>query len=228
VKTKRVSKVSKLSAEARATLQPRIVEAAGALFLSRGFVRVTSADIAARLGISKATLYKAFPGKEEILRQVIRRTMNEILGGVERLIDDGSLGFIEKMVALLSFLTSKLSRFEPVLIRDLQRGLPDVWSEIEEFRRDKIYKNFKIILEAGRRGGHFRADIDIDLLLAMFAGLIQEFVNPAAMLRSGLSPSETFESVIKVFFQGILTATGRLDFSSCTPALFEPRKEGAS
>jgi len=217
-----------LSAEARAALQPRIVEAAGALFLSRGFVRVTSADIAARLGISKATLYKAFPGKEEILRQVIRRTMNEILGGVERLIGDGSLGFIEKMVALLSFLASKLARFEPVLIRDLQRGLPDVWREIEEFRREKIYKNFKLILEAGRRGGHFRADIDLDLLVAMFAGLIQEFINPAAILRSGRSPSETFESVIKVFFQGILTDKGRLDFSSRAPALFELRKEGAS
>jgi AcrR family transcriptional regulator len=206
----------------------RIVTAARGLFLQRGFLRVTADDIAGELGMSKATLYKAFPSKEEILRAVVRGIMNEILSQVESLIRDDSLGFVEKMVALFSFLGARLSQLGPVLIRDLQRSVPDIWREVDEFRRDKIFKNFKIILEAGRRQGFFREDVDLDLLLRMFISLIQEFVNPAAILRSGRSPGETFESVIKVFFQGILTDKGRLDFSARTPALFEPRKEGAS
>ncbi len=228
MKTKRVFRVSRGGAGAIPALRPRVLEAAGILFLSRGFVRVTSDEIAARLGISKATLYKAFASKEQILREVVRGTMTDIQAGVERLIDDGSLGFVEKMVALLSFLSNRLARFEPVLIRDLQRRLPEVWQEIEEFRRDKILKNFKGLLRDGRREGFFRADVDLDLLLAMFADLVQQFVNPAEALRSGRSPAQAFESVIKVFFQGILTDKGRLDFSSRAPSLFEPRKEGAS
>ncbi|MBP1661619.1 MAG: comR [Candidatus Aminicenantes bacterium] len=189
---------------------------------------MTSDDIAARLGISKATLYKAFSGKKEILREVIRGFLDDTLAKVERLIGDRSLGFVEKMVALFSFLGSQMALFEPVLIRDLQRCVPEIWREIEEFRQDKIARNFKIILEAGRREGYFRADVDVDLLLAMFARLIQDFVNPASLIRSGRSPAETFESVIKVFFQGIVTDKGRRDFSSKTAALFGPRKEGAS
>jgi AcrR family transcriptional regulator len=228
VKTGKVSKVSKARTEAIGALKPRIVTAAEALFLSRGFVRVTSHDIASRLGISKATLYKAFSGKEEILRAVVRGIMNGVLAEVERLIGDRSLGFVEKMVALMSFLGAMLARFEPVLVRDLQMCAPEIWREIEEFRREKILKNFKVILEDGRREGFFRADVDLDLLLAMFVDLVQGFVNPAAILRTGRSPAETFRSVIKVFFQGILTDKGRLDFSSRTPALFEPRKEGVS
>ena len=208
-------------------LRPRIVEAAEGLFLSRGFVAVTSDDIAACLGISKATLYKAFPGKEAILREVVRGIMNDIQAGVERRIDDDSLGFGEKMVALLSFLGTKLARFEPVLIRDLQRCVPAIWREIEDFRREKILKNFRIILQDGRREGIFRGDVDLDLLLAMFVDLIQVFVSPAAVMRSGQSPAATFRSIIKVFFQGILTDKGRVDLSSRTPALFEPQKEGA-
>jgi AcrR family transcriptional regulator len=209
-------------------LRTRVVEAAGALFLSRGFVRVTSDDLAAHLGISKATLYKVFPGKEDILREVVRGILNDIGGRIERLVDDASLGFVEKMVALMSFMGTRMARFEPVFIRDLQKHVPEIWKEIEAFRRDKIARNFTIILEAGRREGYFRADVDLDLLLAMFASLIQEFINPAALLRSGRSPAETFESVIKVFFQGIVTDKGRRDFSSRTPDLFMPRKEGAS
>ena len=209
-------------------MRTRVLESAGPLFLSRGFVRVTADEIAEHLGISKATLYKAFSGKEEIVREVVRGILNDMGGRVERLVDDGSLGFVEKMVALMSFLGTRMARFEPVFVRDLQKHVPGLWKEVEKFRQDKIARNFKIILESGRREGYFRADVDLDLLLAMFASLVQEFINPAALMRSGRSPAETVESVIQVCFQGIVTDKGRRDFSSLTPALFMPRKEGAS
>jgi hypothetical protein len=154
--------------------------------------------------------------------------MTDISRHVELLIRDGSLGFVEKMVALFGFLGTRLAQFGPDLVRDLRRSAPDIWKEIDHFRREKIFRNFKVILESGRREGFFREDVDLDMLLQMFISLMQEFVNPAALIRSGRSPAATFESVIKVFFQGILTDKGRLDFAARTPALFEPRKEGAS
>jgi AcrR family transcriptional regulator len=228
VKTRRVSRVSKSGSEPAPALKARVLETASQLFLSRGFVQVRSGDIAAELGISKATLYKVFAGKEEILREVVRGHLAAVLSRVERLLDDGSLGFVEKMAALFSVVGTEIGRFGPVFVRDLQRHAPGIWTEIEEFRQDKIAKNFKIILEAGRREGYFREDIDLELLLAMFASLIQEFVNPAALSSTGRPPAEAFESVIKVFFQGIVTDKGRRDFASRTPAMFQPRKEGAS
>jgi AcrR family transcriptional regulator len=206
----------------------RIVRAGAELFLSRGFVRVTADEIAGRLGMSKATLYKSFASKEEILRAVVRDILDEIAASVEGILADGRLSFVEKLVALFSFVGERISLFGPLLIRDIQKGAPQIWKEIDNFRRDKILKNFKVILESGRKEGLFRGDIDLDLLLQMFTYLIGEFINPQAVLRSGRSPAEAFESVIKVFFQGILTDKGRQDFSVRTPALFEPRKEGAS
>jgi AcrR family transcriptional regulator len=208
--------------------RPRIVAAARAMFFDRGFLRVTADDIAAELGISKATLYKVFSSKEEMLGAAVREVMDEIAARVELIIGDDSLGFVEKMVTLFAFLGTRLSQFGPLLVRDIQKSAPRIWKEIDDFRKDKIFRNFKVILEAGRREGFFREDVDLDLLLQMFTSLVQEFVNPAAILRSGRSPAATFESVTKVFFQGILTDKGRLDLSARTPALFEPRKEGVS
>jgi AcrR family transcriptional regulator len=232
VKTKRVSKVLAAKADRNAgrieVVRQRIVAAARTMFFQRGFLRVTADEIAAELGISKATLYKAFPSKEEMLGAAVREVINEMAARVERLIGDDSPGFVEKMVALFTFLGTRLSQFGPLLLGDIQKSAPGIWKEIDEFRRDKIFRNFKVILEAGRREGFFREDVDLDILLQMFISLIQEFVNPAAILRSGRSPAATFESVIKVFFQGILTDKGRLGFSDRTPALFEPRKEGVS
>ncbi len=206
----------------------RIVDAARGLFLAQGFVRVTADDIAAELGISKATLYKEFASKEEILRGVVRAIMAEIIGRVDAIMKDGTLSFVERLATLFAFVGGRLSQFGPIFLRDIQKSAPSVWKEVEEFRRDKLVTNFKIILAAGYKQGLFRGDIDNDLLMRMFLKLVEEFVNPTEILRSGRSPAETFESVIKVFFQGILTDRGRLDFSARTPALFEPRKEGAS
>jgi AcrR family transcriptional regulator len=228
VKTRRVFWVSKRTAKPDPALRARIVGAGRELFLNHGFVRVTADEIAGQIGISKATLYREFESKEEILRAVVREIMSEIVGRVDSLIHDETLGFVEKLVALFAFLGRRLSQFGPYFVRDLQKSAPLVWKEIDDFRRDKILTNFKIILAAGHEQGLFRGDIDMDLLLRMFLRLIEEFVNPASIIRSGRTPAETFESVIKVFFQGILTDKGRQDFSARTPALFEPRKEGAS
>jgi AcrR family transcriptional regulator len=227
VKTKRVFRVSKLRAATELSLRRRILKESGELFLERGFVRVTADEIAGRLGISKATLYKAFSSKEDILRAVVRGILGEISGRVEEILGDDGLGFVEKLVVLFSYVGGRISQFGTLMVRDLQKSAPRVWQEVDDFRRDKIYRNFKVILECGRREGLFRGDIDEELLQRIFAYLIGEFINPEAILRSGRSPSEAFESIIKVFFQGILTDRGRRDFSARTPALFEPRKEGA-
>jgi len=228
VKTKPVSKVSNRKSCRGSALRPRIVEAARDLFLSRGFVRVTADDIAAEVGISKATLYKEFDNKEEILRAVVHALMAVIIGRVDTIMKDDTMSFVERLAALFAFVGGRISQFGPLFLRDLQKSAPAVWKEVEEFRRDKIIINFGVILAAGHKQGFFRGDVDTDLLMKMFLKLVEEFVNPAEILRSGRTPAETFESVIKVFFQGILTDKGRLDFSARTPALFEPRKEGVS
>jgi len=228
MKTKVVSIVSRPKKTRVPEIRPRVVAAARELFLGGGFVRVTADDIAAELGISKATLYREFASKEEILRAVVRDLMAEISGEVGAIMGDDRRGLVERLVALFTFVAGRLSRFGPVFIRDIQKSAPAVWTEIEDFRRNKLVTNFKTVLAAGHKQGLFRGDIDDELMMRMLLKLVEEFVNPAEMLRTGRPPAETFQAVIKVFFQGILTDKGRSDFSSRTAALFEPRKEGAS
>lgn len=203
-----------------------MIEAAEILFLSRGFVRVTADDIAAEVGISKATLYQAFRGKDEILKAVVRRLLAETGAEVDGLLTEKGLGFADRLARLFALIGERLGRFGPLIVRDMQKAAPDIWREIEEFRREKVLSKFKGMLTAGRDQGMFRGDLDLDLLLDMFLRLVESYVNPAEYRRTGRAPAETFASVIKVFFQGILTETGRRDFSARVPDLFETGKEG--
>ena len=55
----------------------RILETALELFAQSGYLGTSMSDIAARLGITKAALYKHYVGKQEILDRIVQR-MNEL------------------------------------------------------------------------------------------------------------------------------------------------------
>ena len=55
----------------------RILETALELFAQSGYLGTSMSDIAARLGITRAALYKHYAGKQEILDRIVQR-MNEL------------------------------------------------------------------------------------------------------------------------------------------------------
>lgn len=60
-----------------AETKERILETALELFAQSGYLGTSMSDIAARLGITKAALYKHYAGKQEILDRIVQR-MNEL------------------------------------------------------------------------------------------------------------------------------------------------------
>lgn len=190
-------------------LRDRIVRTAERMFMSSGFVRVTSDDLAHEVGISKRTLYSVFRSKDEILQAVVRATMEETMKKVEAATGDPDLNFVKRFAAVGNVLAGTLGRITPVFLDDMRRSAPEVWNEIQAFRREKIMKYGRGLFEAGRREGYFRDDLDLDLVLGMFIGLIEAFVAPEAVLSSGLAPAEVLRTVFAVFFNGVLTGKGR-------------------
>ncbi len=213
MRTKKVLSVSKPDK----ALRRRILDSSRELFLRSGFVRVTADDIAGSLGISKATLYRQFASKEDILKDVIRSLLNETVARIEALIRLPQEGLVGRLVELFAFLSEQLTVFGPLLVRDLKRYCPELWAEVEAFRREKIQKNFSRVLEAGMREGVFRSDIDRELILQFFIVLIQEFMNPENLYRNRRSVREVFESIIQVFLNGVLSEGGRREFERRAP-----------
>lgn len=203
----------------------RIVALSRELFLQRGFVPVTTGEIAETLGISKATLYKQFASKREILGASVDSIKTDVLAGVERLVADSSLDFLEKLVRLMTFLGDWLSRLGRVLLRDLRRNAPEVWQEIDRFRREKILVNFSALLEAGVDEGVVRADLDRELVLRMFLSLVQSFIDPDALLESRRSARDALVTLFKVVFEGILTDRARAELAGRRPDPFGADKE---
>lgn len=225
MKTDRVFSVSRRTAAPDGSLKARIVEAARDLFFKSGFVRVRADDIAAKLGISKATLYKEFAGKEEILRAVVGRTVAEMAAAVEAIARDDSRDFVEKTIALMTFLKSVISYLRGPLGQDIERYAPAVWKEIDEFRRKIILTNFKTLIGAGVREGVLRGDIDRDVLVLMWVTLVQNLLTPEMVVRLPRSADAVFEIMIKIIFAGLLTDKGRQKYIAQKGPLTALKKE---
>mgnify|MGYP005833394413 CR=1 FL=1 len=207
------------------SLKDRIVAAARRLFLSSGFVRVTADDIARELAISKATLYRIFPGKEAVLQAVARHLMSDILQAAEKAFFDESMSFIERTAAFTGAVGERFAAISPVFLDDVRRSAPLVWREVEAFRREKILKHFNLLMDCGRREGFVRDDIDPELSLRMFLSLVQNFVTPEAVLSSGKRPAEVLETLLEIFFRGMLTEKGRSGLPAGLLAAARPAKE---
>lgn len=192
----------------------RILETVREQFFKSGFTRVTMDEIASGLGMSKKTLYRFFPGKDELLREVVKLNMREIERGIDAIVQDESRRFVEKLKELMTFLAMRLAKIGPLFMQDLQRNAPEIWKEIEAFRRQKAMSLFGGLIDEGIQKGVFRSDLNQQLLTLMYANLIQSILNAEALSQLPLSASQAFEAISKVLFEGILTDEARANYAA--------------
>jgi TetR/AcrR family transcriptional regulator, transcriptional repressor of aconitase len=190
----------------------RIIEVAGGKFLQFGFSRVSMDEIAAELGISKKTLYLHFSGKDYLVRAVVQKFMKETVGSIMQIVQNPSLDLVDRLHGVFTVVGMGLSRVSHPFLEDVQKYAPEVWAEINDFRHNMIIKNFGKLIDEGVRQGVFRPDLDKELLVEIYAGVIRTMLNPEALLQSRYSANQVFEHIVRVIFQGILTDQARAKY----------------
>ena len=77
-----------------------IVSAVNRLLAEKGFDLMTVDEVAAEVGIAKASLYKHFASKEELAGAAMVRVLNKALAEVERLRNDKAAAPVEQLKAV--------------------------------------------------------------------------------------------------------------------------------
>jgi AcrR family transcriptional regulator len=72
----------------KAATQQRILEAAGQLFVARGYERTTIADVAEQAGVSRATVFWHFSDKAGLFRETFSLLVRPFRDSLERDLDD--------------------------------------------------------------------------------------------------------------------------------------------
>ena len=190
-----------------------ILEAAETLFVDKGFSAVSMSDIAREAGVTKSLIHHHFGSKDDLWKATKTRLMAEYFEAQAQMLENyGTIELLrDSIVAYFRFLqrNPRVMRMmawldiagDPVMIEAGQRV-----SELGEAR-----------LREGQRDGVLRADVEPGFMIDMFIGLVQHWFRsrPPCSTESGSAEADDayLQSLLTVFFEGVLTPTGRQEYA---------------
>ncbi len=189
-----------------------ILERSRALFFERGVSALSMDEIASLQGISKKTLYRFFPNKDELLSAVVEERIAIIAAEATRLGQDTAIPWLERIHGIFSVVGSQIAEVTETVLKDIYYNRPDLWDRLDRFRREHVFGIVTRLLEEGRKKGFVRRDIDGELLPLLFLSAISAVLTPTQIVKLSFPPAKLFDAFISILFGGILTDTARRRF----------------
>ncbi|MDD5305653.1 MAG: TetR/AcrR family transcriptional regulator [Elusimicrobia bacterium] len=195
--------------ESTSETRRRIVEAAHERFRAAGYSPVTMDDIAHDLGMSKKTLYEFFPAKLELLRATRKMRSAACQREMEAIAAE-KLDFFARARKTFGYISQIYSSLTPAYMTDIRRSAPEVWNEIQEFKRTTVRRNMLELIDHGIAHGFLRKDLDRETLVQLYLTMTTALLNPEL---SGWSSGEpiaaAFDVFVRIYFEGLITDSGR-------------------
>jgi AcrR family transcriptional regulator len=204
--------LSNPAAPAALTPPTRIRQAARARLLASGYSALTMDDLAHELGMSKKTLYRHFRSKDELIDAIIEEIGQAIRDRMDSVLASPQLDFTQKLCALVEVIGSNLALASPGMLHDLQRFAPQLYEKIDELRQRNVPYIFGRLIRTGVAEGKVRPEIDPAFAVEFWLQAIRGLVQPAVLERTQLTPRQTLERAIHLFFGGLLSPAGRKDY----------------
>ncbi len=180
------------------------------LSLTVGFHAATMDELSSHTGISKRTIYRYYRSKDELVNAVV----DDFMAGMDRHFNnvmalDGNP--VEKISSLISTMFQQLKFLNPLIMKDIQKYYPHIWSRIEAFRARKIRSVIENMLLAETRQGYFKETIPAVYITA-FLSSIRDVVNPGFILENGLTVEKAAKALFEIFIFGILSDEARKSY----------------
>lgn len=191
-------------------IRERLLLTAMQEFMQYGFSRISMDDLAIRMGMSKKTLYKYYPSKEELVKAVLevrKQRVGELMSFIETKVPKHAFG--EKIVQVSQKVAEFLSEVQPHVMYDLKKSFPLIFDDFDTFRKASIVKGFTHALNEGRASGVFRDDIPIELAVHMNLTLITTMMNPEYLSSQQYTPLQVFHMILRCTMEGLCTNKGR-------------------
>ncbi len=161
----------------------------------------TMDQIAAKLERSKATIYKYFSSREEIMSLAIDEILQDA-GGFQEILDNKERPFMERYIMSLKFFSGKISGISVDFLEDLKQGYPHLWVKVESFR-DLAMKVMAAHYQTGMERGIFNR-FSLPVLVMTDQLFFTALTDPKFLEDNKLSLQEAFDQYFRMKLFGIL------------------------
>lgn len=156
----------------------RLMEKAESLFIEYGYKSVSMNQIAEAAGISKMTIYKYFPTKEELFMSVLQLLMDKSYDYIDDRLKNIE-GIIEKIDELLKYGIESSRNYSLVFYKDIMDN-PIISAKVLQEKKRKSKEIFIDIIRTGKKRGEVR-DVDevfmANMLMALIDGTTANILN---------------------------------------------------
>ena len=117
----------------------------------RGIRDLSADEMASLVGVSKATFYKYFRSRDEVVELFIQRKLNNLKAFID-ILNDESTDYIARYRLSNEEFCRGLADVSAVFLADVKDMYPDLWSNIVEFRtfsEDIVHNFYKKAIRAG-------------------------------------------------------------------------------
>ncbi len=185
-----------------------ILEQVGQLYLRHGIRSVTMDDVAAELGISKKTLYQYFRDKADLVGAVVDSYLMK--DEVFHCQENKSLNAIDKILWIRKHISEMLKIVHNNMEYDLRKSYPDVYRQITDYKRKRIYQDNLTVMNQGKAEGLFREELDSDLMARIVVGRFLLVFNPDNEIFTDeeVRNISLFDEMVDYHFHGVCTEEG--------------------
>ncbi len=178
------------------------------LFLENGAKSLTMDDVAKAFGISKKTLYKKYKNKEELIEEVLRYKLDEIIKRLKYL-DQTIENAIERMFCRDEEIEIVANSNNTLLIRQLIKYYPTIFNKHMIEFSEKFSEVMVHNIEKGRGQGFYRNNFDAEVYAKLFFQLIMSLESSPYLDISVNEKVHYKHEVMTMYMNAITTEKGK-------------------
>ena len=189
--------------EYRQNLQPLIISEADRLFRQKGIKSVTMEEISKNLHISKRTIYELYTNKEEILVEVLRRSISS------------NRHYLEEFGKKCSNVMDPIIEYFRLQLQTILTTNPNFYYDIEKYPKalqilDELHEEERAastdFFQKGISEGYFIPDIDFNVFMHLVS-VTKDALRTAHLLKR-FTLNEITYNYLCVCIRGICTQKG--------------------
>jgi len=173
------------------------------LFTTHGIHQFTMDELANRLGISKKTLYRFFPSRQDLVEQVSNLLSENYLADLQA-VDDQKMDSLQRLLGYIGAVVEFCKKTSPVFFSDLRKHYPFQWMELQMKLDQALHARVKRVLETGISEGLIRGNLHPNLVISIWQQHIQTDFEYASKLVNDYSKDEVFRQAMYLFLYGII------------------------
>ncbi|MDQ3019317.1 MAG: TetR/AcrR family transcriptional regulator [Bacteroidota bacterium] len=179
-------------------------------FHKEGFYKISMDEIASELRVSKKTIYKYFPSKENLLEEICNGTSCEIIKNIDVILE-GKEDVIIKFVKILNMHSNFTMNISEKWLKDLSIHAPEIKKNIDEMKKSNIDKVSKKLIEQGKKEKLIE-NYPAQIIITSFNSSLMSVMAPDFLINNKFSMHNAFKITYEMLLNGILTEAGKEKF----------------